>query len=245
MITKHGTFKCTNNTISYLFLNIFLEEKVKMTLQEYLENPCGLLSIPYWKAQKIITPEHMRIVHNKDFSEDLLHEYNDTEYFRFINNLKKVDKSELQSEFYITTITESQFSQLVELINNSYTHLGIKVDFEQVKGWTNAEVYEPNLWTAIFKNGIMIGAIIADYDKVAKEAIIEWMQVLPEYRGLGIATAILNDSLQRMQGKADFVTVSGMVNNKTKPEVIYRKCGFIGDDVWHILFKKNHNTNII
>lgn len=43
-----------------------------MTYQEYLENTCGLLSIPYWKAQKIITPKHMKIVQNKDFSEDLL-----------------------------------------------------------------------------------------------------------------------------------------------------------------------------
>jgi GNAT superfamily N-acetyltransferase len=211
----------------------------KMTLQEYLENPCGLLSIPYWKAQNLTIPEHMNIVHNKDFSEDLLLEYNDTEYFRFIHNLKKIDKSELQSEFFIATIIESQFSLLVELINNSYIHLGIKVDLEQVKGWTRTEVYAPDLWTAIFKDGLMIGAIVADYDKVAKEAIIEWMQVLPEYRGIGIASAILNDSLQRMQGKADFVTVSGMVNNTTKPEMIYRKYGFIGDDVWHILHRKN------
>lgn len=211
-----------------------------MTLQEYLENPCGLLSIPYWKAQKTNIPEHMKIIHNQDFSEDMLCEFNDTEYFRYKHNLKKVDKSELQSEYCITTITESQFSQLVELINNSYTHLGIKVDIEQVKGWTSTEVYAPDLWTAIFKDYIMIGAIIADYDKIAKEAIIEWMQVLPEYRGIGIASAILNDSLQRMQGRADFVTVSGMVNNKSKPEMIYRKCGFIGNDVWHILFRKNH-----
>jgi GNAT superfamily N-acetyltransferase len=215
-----------------------------MILQEYLENPCGILSIPYWKAQKTNIPEHMKIIHNNDFSEDMLCEYDDTEYFRFKRNLKKVDKSELQSEFSITTITESQFSQLVELINKSYTHLGIKVDIEQVKGWTSTEVYAPDLWTAIFKEGIMIGAIIADYDKVAKEAIVEWMQVLPEYRCIGIASAMLNDSLQRMQGRANFVTVSGMVNNKTKPEMVYRKCGFIGDDVWHILFRKNHKTKI-
>ncbi|WOO35272.1 GNAT family N-acetyltransferase [Anaerocolumna sp. AGMB13020] len=209
-----------------------------MILQEYLENPCGLLSIPFGKAQKTNIPEHMKIIHNNDFSEDILCEYNDTEYFRIKHNLKKVDKSVLPSEFCITTITESQTSQLVELINNSYTHLGIKVDIEQVKGWTSTEVYAPDLWTSVYKGSIMIGAIVVDYDNVAKEAIIEWMQVLPEYRGMGIASAILNDSLQRMQGRADFVTVSGMVNNITKPEMIYRKCGFIGDDIWHILSRK-------
>lgn len=58
-------------------------------------------------------------------------------------------------------------------------HLDIKVDLDQVKEWTNTEVYTPDLWTAIFTNDIMVGAIIIDYDKVTKEAIIEWMQVLP------------------------------------------------------------------
>lgn len=209
-----------------------------MNLQEYLENPIGLLSIPYWKAHKYIIPEYMKIVHNKNFSEDLLDYYKDTEYFCLIHNLKKINKAELPQEFFITTISETHFSQLVELINNAYTHLDISVSMEQVKGWTNTEVYESDLWRAVFKDDLMIGAIITDYDKNAKEAFIEWMQVLPEYRGNGIATALLNDSLQRIQGKADFVTVSGMVNNKTKPEMIYRKCGFIGDDIWHILVRK-------
>lgn len=209
-----------------------------MTLEEYLANPSGLLSIPYWKAQKYIIPEHMMVVHNNNFSDNLLNDYNDTEYFRLIHNLKKINKADLPQEFFIATISEAHFSQLVELINNAYTHLDISVSMEQVKGWTNTEVYESDLWRAVFKNDLMIGAIIADYDKNAKEAIIEWMQVLPEYRGNGIATALLNDSLQRIQGKADFVTVSGMVNNKTKPETIYRKCGFIGSDVWHILARK-------
>ncbi|BCN30947.1 GNAT family N-acetyltransferase [Anaeromicropila herbilytica] len=212
-----------------------------MTLQEYLENPCGTLSIPYWKAKRLIIPEHIKIVHNTNFSEDLLDEYTDTAYFRIMHKLNKVDKTELRQDVLITTITESQFPLLVELINQSYLHLGIKVDFEQVKEWTRSEVYAPDLWTAVMKENKMIGAIIVDYDKIAKEAFIEWLQVLPEYRGAGIATTMLGDSLNRMQGKAEFVTVSGMVNNETQPEKIYRKCGFIGEDVWHVLVSKNYN----
>lgn len=211
-----------------------------MTLLEYLENPCGLLSIPYWKAQKTNIPEQMKIIHNRDFSENMLLEYDDTEYFRLRHNLMKVGKPILQYEFYTSTITESQFPQLVDLINNSYTHLGISVNLEQVKEWTYSDVYAPDFWIGLFHNGLMIGAIIADYDKVAKEAVIEWMQVLSEYRHIGLGSAILNESLQRMQGRAVFVTVSGMINNKTKPEVLYRKCGFVGEDIWHILHRKKH-----
>ena len=41
-----------------------------------------------------------------------------------------------------------------------------------------------------------------------------------------------------MKGIADFATVSGKVDNETNPEALYRKCGFVGNDVWHILHKK-------
>lgn len=41
--------------------------------------------------------------------------------------------------------------------------------------------------------------------------------------------------------KSDFVTVSGKVDNDTKPEFLYRKCGFTGEDIWHILTKKRKN----
>lgn len=213
-----------------------------MTVQEYLKNPCGLLSIPYWKARNITIPEHMIIIHNTDFLVEVLQEYTDTEYFRLKHDLKFVGNTVLQSGLYIAPIKETHFSQLVALINRSYTHLGINVDIDQVKIWTNTEVYAPHLWSAIFKEEIMIGAIVVDYDKVTKEAIIEWIQVLPEYRRLGLASALINNSLECLRDIADFVTVSGMINNKTNPEILYRKCGFTGDDIWHILIKKNNDT---
>jgi len=41
-----------------------------------------------------------------------------------------------------------------------------------------------------------------------------------------------------MASMAEFATVSGKVNNATSPEILYRKCGFIGNDIWHILTKE-------
>ena len=37
---------------------------------------------------------------------------------------------------------------------------------------------------------------------------------------------------------ATFATVSGQCNNPTNPEALYRKCGFTGSDVWHVLRKR-------
>ena len=39
------------------------------------------------------------------------------------------------------------------------------------------------------------------------------------------------------KGVAKFATVSGKVDDCNMPERLYRKCGFVGDDIWHILRK--------
>lgn len=40
-----------------------------------------------------------------------------------------------------------------------------------------------------------------------------------------------------MKDKAKFATVSGQCGNPANPEGLYRKGGFTGSDVWHILRK--------
>lgn len=42
-----------------------------------------------------------------------------------------------------------------------------------------------------------------------------------------------------LKGTAQFATVSGQCNNTTNPEKLYRKRGFTGTDMWHILRKEN------
>ena len=86
--------------------------------------------------------------------------------------------------------------------------------------------------------GNIVGGGNADLDREIGEGILEWIQVLPEYRGHGIGQLIVNSLLDKMQGEAQFDTVSGKVNNPTNPEALYRKCGFAGNDVWHVLIKK-------
>lgn len=83
-----------------------------------------------------------------------------------------------------------------------------------------------------------VGCGIADFDTETRELILEWIQVLPQHRGKKIGQLIVTELLYRMKDIADFGTVSGKVDNLTNPEALYRKCGFSGDDVWHILHKK-------
>ncbi len=209
-----------------------------MNLNDYLQNPCGSSSIPFWKMQRIKTPENMKIIHHRSFTSDLLNYYNEKCYFRLKHDLINICSPELINGYTFELITDNQFPALAELINLSYRSLGLEVDVNQIISWTKTEVYQSNLWISIYHGNRMVGSIIADFDSIAKEATIEWLQVLPKYRHKGLATMAVNEFLNRIKDKADFATVYGELDNQTNPEIVYRRCGFTGNDVWHVLFKK-------
>ena len=208
-----------------------------ITLTEYLNNPCGTLSIPYWKAKNITIPPNMKILHDKDFSVDTLLNYTDEKYFRLHHNLKEILRI-ITNDFEITTATRKDIKSIVQIINDSYTD--ISVNKELIKSYTKTPVYNNSLWIMVKEKatGKYVGCGIADFDTEAKELILEWIQVLPQYRGKKIGQLIVTELLFRMKDIADFATVSGKVNNATNPEALYRKCGFVGNDEWHTLNKK-------
>ena len=208
-----------------------------ITLAEYLNNPCGTLSIPYWKAKNIVIPPDMRILHDNDFSSELLSDYSDEKYFRLHHNLKEIPKIRA-NDFEITTATRKDIKSIVQIINDSYTDISVNKDL--IKSYTKTHVYNEVLWIMVKEKatGKYVGCGIADFDAEAKELILEWIQVLPQYRGKKIGQLIVTELLFRMESVAAFATVSGKVDNMTKPEALYRKCGFVGNDVWHILHKK-------
>ena len=206
-----------------------------VSLEEYLSNPCGTLSIPFWKAETIRLPDNMRIIHQSRFFPESFAEYTDEPYFRLYHDLQAIPKPDLPQ---IELLPCKRPDDMVSLINGSY--IDLQVDRRQIESYTKTPVYAPDLWLlATEKNtGKIVGGGIADYHKETGELILEWIQVLPEYRRKGIGRAIVTELLARKQGAAQFATVSGKANNPDNPEALYRACGFTGQDIWHVLRKK-------
>jgi len=207
-----------------------------MTLEDYLRDPCAALSIPYWKNKGIIIPPHMKIVHARDFDAAVLAEYADEPYFRLLHELRHIVPAD--GRFTCRTATEADIPLLAEIINRSYTDLSVTI--AQLQGYRTTPAFAADLWLIAYdaQTGEPIGCGMADLDPEAREGVLEWIQVLPEQRGRGAGKFIVSELLRRMQGRADFATVSGRVNNPTNPEGLYRHCGFAGNDVWYILTRK-------
>ena len=178
----------------------------------------------------------MCIVHDADYIKEKYQDYHDEPYFRLYHTLTDVQIAALD-DISIVTAKYDDIQLFVDVINLSYDDLS--VTFEQLNSYTQTEVFCPELWVYAIDNATscIVGCGIADFDKEMHEGILEWIQVISAYRKRGIGQLIVNELLKRMTGIAEFATVSGRVNNLTSPEMLYRKCGFVGKDIWHILTK--------
>ena len=208
------------------------------SLEDYKQDPCRVSSIPYWKARNIAIPPNMKIVHDNDFDKKLLEHYTDKRFFRLVHHLTRIPEFS-HADITFEVILPGKIDELAEMINHCYTHSDICVSADYVQGLTATPVYCPELWIGAFSRRKLIGSILCDFDGEVGEAVIEWLQVLPECRGKGIASALICTALQKMNNFADFATVSGECENSTNPEQVYRHCGFSGDDIWHILHEKS------
>ena len=212
-----------------------LEGNDMLTKEQYLANPCKASSIPYWKAKSITIPDGMKILHQDEYDDAENQHFVDEPYFRLIHNLKGLVEPVLPQGYSPCTATLSEYASH---ISSCYEEIGITE--EELQRYTLRPVYDAALWLAVKDEctGTIVATGIAELDREIGEGVLEWIQVSEGYRGKGLGSFIVSELLWRMKDKADFVTVSGQCNNPTKPERLYRKCGFGGNDVWHILRKE-------
>ena len=158
-----------------------------------------------------------------------------TPFFKLKHDLKQVKPVILPEGYHFAdAVLPDDIHIISEFISNCYAH--IKPSEMTVLSWTKEPVFDLSLWVWLLddnNNKIALG--IADFDSSILEGALEWIQVHPDYRGLGAGQFIVEELLNRLKSKASFVTVSGEADNLTKPERLYRKCGFDGDSVWWVL----------
>lgn len=199
---------------------------------EYLICPCKTASIPYWKAKSISIPDGVHIVHQDNFTKTEYQHYIDEPYFRLIHNLQNLSAQALPCGYSLYNATLKDF---VEHINVCYSK--ISVTESDLRDYTTRPVYDSALWLAVKDNQTnkVVATGIAELDKEIGEGVLEWIQVSEQHRRCGLGKYVVSELLWRMKDKAKFATVSGQCNNSTNPEEVYRKCGFTGFDVWHVL----------
>jgi ribosomal protein S18 acetylase RimI-like enzyme len=199
----------------------------------------------YWDAQQVWRPTAPRslldapalaVVHSRYASHMALSsDYTIQRFFR-LSLTGESSGIALPERFAFEPVKLPEQAALVaEVIGRSYVHLRPSQD--EVVHWLEEPVFAPDLWEWITDRRINqpAGLGIAELDTWVGEASLEWIQVLPEFRGQGLAKALVNHLVTRVAGRVPLITVSGEADNPSDAEHLYRSCGFHGQDVWWIV----------
>jgi GNAT superfamily N-acetyltransferase len=194
-------------------------------LKRYLENPCKTLATAFWKEQYFSKPPRLKVVHESEYKGT---PKGAERYFRLIHwpcddyyvglpkgySFKKVDLPQ-------------EAKDVADFINLCYE--GYSISPKTVLSWADFPVFDRDLWIWLHGQNGPAALGIADFDVKIGEGSLEWIQVLPIYRGNGFGSVIVTQLLQilAIRKRAKFITVSGKDN---AAEILYRKCGFAGDD---------------
>jgi GNAT superfamily N-acetyltransferase len=206
-----------------------------MNLKKYLSNPCGSLSIPYWKDKIIDIPANIQVYHEKDFINNEANNLKVEKFFRLIHRLNHVA---IENQKVKSINLKDDMDELVNMINICYKNENIQASKKDIDQWISRSVFDKDLWVKITINGKIIASGIAEFDFETKEGVLEWIQVLPEYQRKGYGKLIVNALINRLSKIADFITVSGRLENGSNPIKLYTECGFYGNDIWYICTKK-------
>lgn len=202
-----------------------------MNAEQYLADPCGASSLPYWKTELFAMPEGICVCRDDAFSTQSI-EGVDEPYFKLMHDLRQVQRSALPAGFRPVSAELAEFARH---INSCYETEGVTE--AELLSYQKRPTFDPVLWFAVADagSGELTASAIGELDGRIGEGILEWIQVSPAYRRLGLGRFLVSELLLRMQGRAQFATVSGRVNNPDKPFALYTACGFKKPVIWHVL----------
>ncbi len=204
-----------------------------MKKEVYLSDPCGASSLPFWKTNSISVPPNLLILREDDPRLGELRDVGtDTPYFKLIHPMERVDRSALPKGFRFVLPDEGALSEHIVACYRSE-----RASAGELAACRLRPTFSSDLWLGIVDGMTdeIVASGIAELDTDIREGILEWVQVSPAYRRQGFGRAIVCELLTRLQGRADFVTVSGKENDPLRPRALYERCGFGGGVVWHIL----------
>ena len=201
--------------------------------QDYLQDPCRASSLSFRRTNTTVIPENILILRDDEFAE-IPYPAIDEPYFKLIHRMEWIDQIHLPEDFEMIQCDTADYA---DHIRECYD--GIYISADDLLKQETYPGFDPGLRIAICERNRekIIASGIAEYDPLVGEGILDWIQVSPAYRRKHLGKYIVLELLHRLQGKADFVTVSGKINNPDHPIALYKSCGFADMTIWHIITK--------
>lgn len=219
-----------------------------ISVEKYLKDPSNALFLPYNKAKRTTMRSDMMLVNANKFNEVLYREWNRKTYFKFKHNLYNLTSKHLDDKFYYQTVSEDDVNLVENILANQEPDELLN---HNVMDLTKEDSYFKDFWILLFnkkhfvkdkekkeKKYLPVGVIIGSLDKMTREATIENIEIIPEYRRYDLYKSLVTELLLRISCVADFATVRGNIENSLNLQQLYKECGFEDESTWYLL-KKN------
>ena len=217
----------------------------KLSREKYIASPTTTASLAFWKEESFTVPENMLIVGEEEYRRALdpdknaFEGFTDEPYFKLVFRMeeRRIEKPELPRGYALYNGSLKDFAEHIRLC------YGGGPDEAELEKYKQHPTHDPSLWLMLAdeKTGAIAASGIAELDGRIGEGILEWIQVSPAARRSGLGRFIVSELIWRMKDNADFVTVSGMLNDDSNPLELYKSCGFSEMAVWHILRRSHEN----
>lgn len=217
----------------------------KLSREKYIASPTTTASLAFWKEESFTVPENMLIVGEEeyrralDLDKNAFEGFTDEPYFKLVFRLdaRCIERPELPRGYALYNGSLKDFAEHIRLC------YGGGPDEAELEKYKQHPTHDPSLWLMLAdeKTGAIAASGIAELDGRIGEGILEWIQVSPAARRSGLGRFIVSELIWRMKDNADFVTVSGMLNDDSNPLELYKSCGFSEMAVWHILRRSHEN----
>ena len=204
---------------------------MQIQAEDYLRDPCGASSLPFWKTERLVLPDNMSVLREDSFPAGEPGG-RDEPFFKLLHDLRQIPHRTLPPDFQPAACGIEEYAAH---INACYTRE--RVSPEELAACSSHPGYDPSLWLAIRERASrrLVASGIGEIDPRIGEGILEWIQVSPAYRRRGLGQVLVCRLLEHMRGKARFVTVSGRLNSPSQPLALYLSCGFQHPVIWHVL----------
>ena len=114
-----------------------------MTPDEYVFDPCGASSLPFWKSMSIPVPEYIRILRDDLFREKDAVGYTDELYFKLIHHLNCIPEPVTPPDIVMKSIPISCYAAHINRCYDSEC-----VSTAELEAYKEHPVYDPALWVS-------------------------------------------------------------------------------------------------
>lgn len=225
-------------------------------MEKYLKDPINTLAIPLWKHNTTAIRQDMMYILDENYNEVLYRDYADTLYLRLKHDLLHLSLSKIPNHYCFSSYKDSDGVIIYNVLKECYNTF---IEYDKIENLIKDETFNDLLCVFLYNDKILntdnviqlrklnsekernykpLGLVIAQFDQKTKEASIEYLCVAEKHRGKGLGTLLVQEVLLRISNIADFATVTFAKEGNDHLEKIFRKAGFEGNALWHMLRKQ-------